>query len=139
VRRTPRLTAQPRSGPRIGVATTSVVNPQSQTPIFALQHMQSPYCVDNLSAKQKALFAEAMWRHSHVTWLEITVAPKHGLGQEDIPRRKIRGKIPKHVTEDVDFIALRCFGKAPMVGYRDGRIFHVLWLDHDFSLYDHGS
>jgi len=26
-----------------------------------------------------------------------------------------------------------------MVGYRQGHIFHVLWLDRDFTLYDHGS
>jgi hypothetical protein len=26
----------------------------------------------------------------------------------------------------------------PMIGCREGRIFHILFLDRDFTLYDHG-
>jgi hypothetical protein len=29
--------------------------------------------------------------------------------------------------------------RAPMVGYRVQAIFYILWLDRDFTLYDHGS
>lgn len=28
---------------------------------------------------------------------------------------------------------MRFHGMAPMVGYRDGRVFHVLWLDYDLA------
>jgi hypothetical protein len=35
------------------------------------------------------------------------------------------------------FIAFRCFGKAPMVGYRVQAVFYLLWLDRHFTLYEH--
>ncbi len=132
-----RVTARPKGGPRIKLPTTPPQSPQTQTPVFALEHMQSPYCVDNLNQAQQAAFAQAMWMRSRMIWLDITLAPRHGLGQEDIARGDLNPSIPKHITDDVDFIALRFWGKAPMVGYRDGRIFHVIWLDHDFSVYKH--
>jgi hypothetical protein len=47
-------------------------------------------------------------------------------------------QIPAHVTEDVTLLSFRFHGKAPMVGYRVGRIFHIVWLDHDFAVYSHG-
>jgi hypothetical protein len=42
------------------------------------------------------------------------------------------------VTEEVNLIAFRFDGKKPMVGYRDGVTFYVLFLDRSFTLYDHG-
>lgn len=59
------------------------------------------------------------------------------MGFEKIEPSQVRQSLPSSVTEDVNLIAFRFSGKAPMVGYRDGQVFHVLWLDHDFSLYDH--
>ncbi len=46
--------------------------------------------------------------------------------------------MPSVVTEEVNLIAFRFCGKAPVVGFRARRIFHVLWLDRAFKLYDHG-
>jgi hypothetical protein len=44
-----------------------------------------------------------------------------------------------HLTEDVQrLIAFRFAGNRPMVGYRVQAIFYLLWLDRDFTLYDHG-
>ncbi len=74
---------------------------------------------------------------SKMTWSEIQNAPRHGLGTEKLPRSALKAAIPQSVTEDVTFLALRYNGKAPMVGYRDGRTFYLLYLDHNFSLYKH--
>jgi len=68
----------------------------------------------------------------------ITNSPRHGLGYEKIARTSIRAPIPTDITDDVTFIAFRFYGKAPMVGYREGYIFHILWIDRDFTLYSHG-
>lgn len=74
-----------------------------------------------------------------MSWLEINQAPRHGLGFEKIPRKQISVKPPEHVTPDIThFWAFRFFGKAPMVGYKEGEIFFVLWFDEEFKLYDHG-
>jgi hypothetical protein len=73
-----------------------------------------------------------------MSWHEIKNAPKHGLGLEKISRASIKAPIPKHITEDVEyFIALGFSAKAPMVGYRIRNVFHIVWLDSKFTLYDH--
>ncbi len=97
------------------------------------------YCLDNCDQEQKSAFVDAIYKRSRMTWAEIVQAPAHGLGFEKLPRFRIQNTLPPGVTEDVTFLSFRCIGKAPMVGYRDGQIFHVLWIDHDFTLYNHGS
>jgi hypothetical protein len=77
-------------------------------------------------------------RLSGLVWHQIQSAPRHGLGSEKIPRNAIKVGIPLFLTEDVDLLAIRFSGKKPMVGYRDGTIFNILWFDWNFSLYDHG-
>ena len=72
-----------------------------------------------------------------MTWNDIINAPRHGLGQEKIAQNAIKAPLPSHITPDTQLIALRFAGKAPMIGRRDGRIFIIYWLDHNFSLYKH--
>ena len=54
-------------------------------------------------------------------WSQRRPMPRTGQGWEIISQDAIKGD-----------------GKAPMVGYRskDG-VFDILWIDHDFTLYDH--
>lgn len=74
-----------------------------------------------------------------MTWAEIQRFPRHGNGSEILSRESLGDRsYPVEVTDDVNILAFRFFGKAPMVGYRIGRVFTVLFLDRDFSLYDHG-
>ena len=56
---------------------------------------------------------------------------------EKIERDALRAGIPRHITEEVNLVAFRFFGKAPMVGYRVKAIFYVVWLDRAFTLYPH--
>ncbi len=65
------------------------------------------------------------------------MAPRHGLGYERIEKNAIKCGIPSVVPDDTDLIAFRFAGNAPMVGYRKERTFFILWLDRDFTLYDH--
>ena len=58
-------------------------------------------------------------------------------GLDNGDKHTIQAGIPRHVTEEVKFIAFRFYGRAPMVGYRDKTVFYVLWLDRDFNLYSH--
>jgi hypothetical protein len=60
-------------------------------------------------------------------------------GYEKIPHVRIRAGIPPAITEDVDILAFRFCGKAPMVGFRLDEVFFVVWLDRGFTLYDHGG
>jgi len=72
-----------------------------------------------------------------MSWAQINQAPRHGLGYEKISHTSIKAAIPPHITEDVNFLAFRFSGKAPMVGYRKQEVFYIVWLDRNFTLYDH--
>ena len=86
----------------------------------------------------QAAFACTIERLSRLTWKEIRNAPRHGVGTEKIRRDSLNSAIPGSITEDVEFLALRFSGKKAMVGFRSSEIFHVVWLDRSFTLYDHG-
>lgn len=73
-----------------------------------------------------------------MAWNEVIQSPRHGMGFETISRSAIRRPVPAHITEDVTFIAFRFSAMKPMVGYRNEEMFHIIWFDCDFTLYDHG-
>jgi hypothetical protein len=123
----------------IRVSDYSHVSTQQEHPIFCLKYLDKEnYSLSACTKEEKAAFAETLFRLSQLTWTTITNSPRHGLGYEKIARTSIRAPIPAHITDDVTFIAFRFYGKAPMVGYREGCIFHILWIDRDFTLYSHG-
>ena len=110
---------------------------EQQHPLFSLRYLQKSHGISNCTQEEKSSFADSLHNLSQLTWGELKQAPRHGLGFEKIPRDHIKKPIPPHIKEDVNFIAFRFCGKAPMVGYRSKAVFHVLWLDRDFTLYDH--
>lgn len=84
--------------------------------------------------------AKRMFMLSRLSWQSIRQAPSKGLGAEQIPRHRIKRPIPTAVTEDVAFFySLHYQGKKRFIGYRIGQIFYILWVDHSFAVYDHGS
>lgn len=97
------------------------------------------YGLDACELREKGDFADALDKRSQLAWNDLQNAPKHGLGAEKIPQNRIQASIPPHVTPDVTFLAFRFSGRKAMVGYRQERLFYVLWLDRNFTLYDHGS
>lgn len=107
------------------------------TPIFSLC-FQKGYCLTDCEKDEKVAFAEKLYELSRKTWNEIINSNRHKGGCEKIKRETINSPIPQHITEDVKFfIAIRFHGLRPMVGYRDGVILHILWLDRNFKLYKH--
>ena len=111
--------------------------PEQQPPIFSLRYLDPEYCVTKCIKDDQAQFAVKMYRLSQLTWCQINSQHRHGLGSEKIARDSIKRPIPKSITNEVNFIAFRFSGKKAMVGYRDGTIFYVIWLDRNCTLYDH--
>ena len=106
-------------------------------PVFCLRHLQKDYHLSDCTPDEKVQFIDKLQTLARMSWLDIQLAPRHGLGSEKIPRGSIKVKISNAVTPEVTFLALRFDGKKPFVGYRSGFIFHVLFLDRNFTLYDH--
>lgn len=124
---------------KIGVPDDkSSIPPEQQPPIFSLRYLEGEYCLTKCEKDDQAAFALKLHRLSKLTWSQIHSQGRHQLGYEKISRDAIKAPIPKFITEDVNFIAFRFSGMKAMVGYRDGAIFYVIWLDRNFTLYDHG-
>jgi hypothetical protein len=109
------------------------------TPKFCLRHLQRGYDVDNLPKDKRAAFAVALQRRAAMTWQEIVMAPRHGLGTENVSRSSIRASIPLAFQDAEEFLVVRYDGMLPMAGVRAGSVFHILWIEGNFGdLYDHG-
>lgn len=124
-------------GKRISPREIVDLPPEQESPLFSLRYMNKDYSLSQCTKDEKAAFADTLYKLNQLTWSEINACPRHGLGYEKIARSSIRAPIPSHLKDDVNFIAFRFFGKAPMVGYRDGAVFYIIWLDRDFTLYPH--
>jgi hypothetical protein len=124
-------------GARIQARDSAAGSTDGLNPVFCLRYLASPFCVTDCERQEQAAFSVTLRRLSAMTWSQIRNSPRHGLGSEKIGRASIKAPIPRGITDDVDFIAIRFNGLAPMVGFRSNQIFHIVWLDRVFTLYDH--
>ncbi|HET7233942.1 MAG TPA: hypothetical protein VFJ16_28280 [Longimicrobium sp.] len=102
-----------------------------------MRHLVDGWRVSDCERDDQAAFALTLERLSRLSWQEIRGAPRHGMGTEKIARDALKAPVPPGITDDVQFLALRFSGKKAMVGFRGGEVFHVVWLDPRFRLYDH--
>ena len=115
----------------------NVPNSDLEPPVFCLRYLDKKYGLDTCDKDERAALASTLNKLSQLTWSQLRLAPRHGVGYEIIDRSSFRVAIPQHITEDVNLIAFRFIGKAPMVGYKDEAIFRIVWLDRSFGVYNH--
>lgn len=99
--------------------------------------MVPDYCVRKCNKNQQADLAKTLHILGQLTWRELKRLDRLKNGFEKITRSSIRAGIPHAVTPDVNLLAFRFSDKAPMIGFRRGATFFIVWLDHQFKLYDH--
>lgn len=125
-----------------GGANSSQISFDELPPAFSFEKMpdnsgHSFNCCEN---EDRLHLARRMFMLSRMSWRDIRLAPRKGLGAEKIYRNSIKKPIPNSITEDVDFFySLHYIGKKRFLGYKVGQIFQIVWVDHNFSVYDHGS
>lgn len=129
---------------KIGLSKTSLStteNNDKKPPIFSFHQIGRHYCLDLCQTEEKVALIDTIHKLSQSTWQELRNANRHGLGTEKIEHSSITGcAVPNFILlQNIPLLAFRFHGKKPMVGYRENQIFHILWLDRDFTLYDHGS
>lgn len=76
---------------------------------------------------------------SQLTWQDISLSSSQGPGAEYIKMYQIKAELHDIAKREELVMALRYHGKARMLGLREGATLRLLWLDHDFTAYDHGS
>jgi len=108
-------------------------------PVFSFHYLQNSYCVSKCSKRQKIGFVDTMRILSSLEWNLIYSSKRHQYGKEIIPRYRFKVPIPFCISEDENIIAIRFHDNAPMVGVRRDDIFHIVWFDRNFTVYDHGS
>ena len=105
------------------------------TPKFCLAHLRE---LDHLSPELKADFADALYRRSRITWLEIKQSNRHKLGTELIPVGQIKPSMPPRFGDLKQVTVFRYSGLRSMIGHRVNDVFHVLWIERNFGdVYDH--
>lgn len=73
-----------------------------------------------------------------MTWNEIMMAHKHGLGSETLPAKSIIPDLPEWMDSSEKLLVLRHEGRLPQVGIRIGDTFEVIWIEPEFNtLYSH--
>ena len=105
--------------------------------IFSLRYIQKNHCYSDCQPAEKQALIEAMFKRREMTWQTIAKEHRHGLGYEKIERSSLTVNVPKIVPEDASILAFRFFGLAPMVGYKENDVFHILWLDRQYKVYPH--
>jgi hypothetical protein len=110
----------------------------TQKPCFCFQYLHKDYNSDNCDDDQIKLLIKTLEKLSNLTWLQIESSHRHGLGSEKISRHSVKPHIPDFIPKDATILSIRFAGNAPMVGFREKNIFHVLFLDGKFNVYNHG-
>ena len=130
---------RPAKSPHIEYPIISKTPPMAKCPIFSFLYLQDRYCITKCSKEEKIGFVDAMRKLSKLTWNQIRSSDRHTLGTEKINRGQIKVQVPSSISEDNSFFAIRFHQLKPMVGFREDNIFHIVWFDRDYSLYDHGN
>jgi len=108
-----------------------------QRPKFCLEHLVSGFSVLDCNKEQKAAFADRLREISCLSWRDLRNTGRHEQGYETISHSAIRVAIPGAITEDVRIIAFRFWDQAPLLGFRNKAIFHIVWLDPRRQVYRH--
>jgi hypothetical protein len=131
----------PKPGKRIAPPPTlpSLPNYDLEPPVFSFRYLDKTHGLDSCDKEEKAALVSTLYKLSQLSWCKLRQGHRHGVGYEIIDRNSFCVAIPKHISEEVNLIAFRFSGLKPMVGYRDEAIFHIVWLDRSFEVYDHGN
>jgi hypothetical protein len=108
-------------------------------PVFCFKYLHKDYHIDKCTPEEKKKLIEHIVSLSSMTWEQLQLSPRHALGSEKISPQSIKASIPSdYMSEEVNtLLAFRFDGKKPFVGFRNGFIFHVFYIDRDFTLYSH--
>jgi hypothetical protein len=129
---------EPNQGNRVGVSPGDRGSTQTEKVRVTFEDFRHSSATDCTQDELCAL-VDRLRLLTSMTWQQVNQAPRHGLGYEKIGRDQIRAEcLPVSLTPDVTILAFRFCAKAPMLCFRRDAVLHVLWLDRDFSSYDHG-
>lgn len=107
-------------------------------PYFSHRYIcQDKYCIKKCSYEQFKNLVDKLRLLSSLSWQAIQTSPREGAGFEMIPVKQIKGAMPT-TLKSIEKIMVFRFGEGRIAGHRTGKNFYILFIDRDFTLYDHG-
>lgn len=108
-------------------------------PAFCFKHCQTQFTIDDCDNDAKVRLAEKIYKLSNINWNEIQKSPRHAMGHEIINLNSIRVPLPVKTPGDRNFLSFRLGGgkKSVFIGYRERKVFYVVWIDPNGEVYSH--
>lgn len=110
-------------------------------PLFCLRYLHPDHAVKSagLDRKKRAAFAERLQELASQTWSQLRKSGRHSQGFEFVDAAQIRPTLHGAFADVDKVMVFRYAGLLPMVGVRNGRVYHVLAVEAQFGdVYDHG-
>ncbi|MDK8675928.1 hypothetical protein QP918_10795 [Corynebacterium accolens] len=86
-----------------------------------------------MTDRMRREFLDKWHKRSLISWTELVNHHRHGLGSELIPKNKIKAQIPRQFQELTKFRVFRHQENLPFVGWKDGGIFYLLWIETKYG------
>lgn len=108
-------------------------------PLFCFRHLQHTSFTECRDISFFPNFMKRLKNLSELGWNEIQTTQRHGFGMEKIPQEIIKPQLPTIITPEVRLFAFRAaVNNLPFVGFREGKIFHIIFIETTFGdIYDH--
>jgi len=111
-----------------------------QYPVLCLRHAHPRFGVEQLNDKQRSELLLKWSKRVQHSWTELQTHGKHGLGYEMIPASMIKPQCPHETLAQDKYLVFRHQGNLPMIGFKAGTVFHVLWIEAEYNaVYEHGK
>lgn len=110
-------------------------------PLFSFRHLQHTSFTDCSDLTFFPNFMKRLSKLSELGWNGIQTSHRHGFGMEKLSQEIIKPQLPSIITPEVQLFAFRAVGNnLPFVGFREGKIFHILFIETSFGdIYSHGQ
>ncbi len=108
-------------------------------PYFSFRYICiKKYCMNKCNFKQLKSLTNTLRILSNLEWRQIEKEDHKKNGYEPLPQNIFKPSMPNIVNENERILIFR-FNKGRIAGIRRDNKFYILFIDHDFTLYDHGS
>lgn len=115
---------------------------QHKHPIFCFKYLDKKWGLENCDKAFRSSFIEKIIKYSSFSWYQLQIKDRHKGGCEtlDPSTSKLKCKLPGEIYDGKSKIySFRASGLNPFVGIKQDNILHVIGIDHNMKMYDHGS
>ena len=111
------------------------VNENLLTPLFSFKHLDDKL-IKQIQAKDWFQIIFKIKKLESIKWGRIQAdSYKNGHGCEYIKRKRLNFAIVTEFSDKEKFAVFRYTQKGRIIGYRDRRIFYILWIDPKHEAY----